>query len=450
MLERVTRPGQAEAGPNTVPYPTFDRLGDDGTPLGWYTHAPRPALRPHFGLDEGVHRTGRVSAVARGGGNRLCFGKWGQLVPIESGRHYRVSAVFRYAGLRDPNLHVLVATVWRVGDKPNHRCPTDYLSRFEALDDGWIRAEEVLPAPDGAHTLDLELYFRLSAEGTVWWDSVDVRPVPPPPRRTATLAAVRWAPDGRSTAERNIAELTRLVDAAAFQGADLVCLPECLNWVGIGAADYAAVAEPIPGPFFDAFADRARAHRIYVLANVYEADGPFVYNTAFLIDRAGQLVGTYRKVHPYWPEAREGVSPGDRFPVFDTDLGRIGVMTCYDSWFPESARALALQGADLLLFPNAGHEARVVIPRAIDNNVYVVCASLNSETMIVNTLGDVVAATKTEGVVTARVDLDSRPSPHPNAGGTCNASPGGRRAMRHAPSPALFEDILAEATRLGK
>ena len=130
-----------------------------------------------------------------------------------------------------------------------------------------------------------------------------------------------------------------------------------------------------------------------------------------------------------------GLGRGDRRPT---------------SWFPESARILALGGADVVLFPNAGHDARVVVPRAIDNNVYLVCASLHSETMIVNTLGDIVAATKTNGVVTARVDLGHRPSPRPNAGGTCNASPGGRRAMRHAPSPALFEDIVAEVTRPGK
>src|SRR2546422_11736310 len=107
MLDQIARPDQATAGPNIVPYPTFDRLADDGSPLGWYTHAPRPVLRPLFGLDDKVRRSGRVSAFARGSGNRLCFGKWGQLVPVEGGRHYRVSVVFRHDGLDDPNLHVL-------------------------------------------------------------------------------------------------------------------------------------------------------------------------------------------------------------------------------------------------------------------------------------------------------------------------------------------------------
>src|SRR4051812_47152745 len=78
--------------PNLAPHPIFDVDTDgDGVPDGWYVDAPRPALRPVFGLDGRVRRSGRWAATARGSGNPHCFGKWGQLVPVLPGRYYRIS-----------------------------------------------------------------------------------------------------------------------------------------------------------------------------------------------------------------------------------------------------------------------------------------------------------------------------------------------------------------------
>ena len=82
----------APAAPNLVPHPTFDADSTgDGVPDGWYVDAPRAALRPVFGLDERGRRAGHRAATAKGGGNALCFGKWGQVVPVMAGRHYRAA-----------------------------------------------------------------------------------------------------------------------------------------------------------------------------------------------------------------------------------------------------------------------------------------------------------------------------------------------------------------------
>src|SRR4051794_11239912 len=139
----------------------------------------------------------------------------------------------------------------------------------------------------------------------------------------ATLATVKWRPEPPwpRTAERNLAELSDLLDKAGHLGADLVCLPEMLNMAGMPNAAYQEVAEPLRGPTYQVLARKAAQCHMYVLGCIYERDGDFLFNTAFLLDRAGELAGTYRKVHLYWPEERLGISPGDSFPVFHTDLG---------------------------------------------------------------------------------------------------------------------------------
>jgi len=395
-------------------------------------------------VDRAVRRTGECSAVARGGGNPLCFGKWGQVIPIQGGKWYRVRVVFRHENIEDVNLHVLIALVWKVGEKPNVSCPTDHIEHFTESPDGWTVGEQVFRAPDQASALDLELYLRLTANGTVWWDEVEVRETAPVPPRLVRLATMKWRPAYPSTLERNLAELGRLLDEAAAQQADLICLPEMVNAISIPGS-YEQWAEPIPGPAYAYLSAKAKAHSMYVLGCIYEREGDFIFNTAFLLDRQGGLVGKYRKVHLYWPEEREGVSPGDEFPVFQTDFGKVGVIICYDSWFAESVRVLALKGAEVVLCPNAGYEPRQVYGRAGDNAVYLVIATLNSDGAIISPRDEVLAEARFLNTVkVATVDLNDRITAHPNAGGTLNASPGGRRAMRHAPSLKLYQEISDE------
>jgi predicted amidohydrolase len=90
------------------------------------------------------------------------------------------------------------------------------------------------------------------------------------------------------------------------------------------------------------------------LAGLTERDGPVDYNTAVLIDRHGRVAGKYRKVHLPREEIEGGLTPGGAYPVFDTDFGRIGMMICWDGEYVDSARALAIQGAEILFVPAAG------------------------------------------------------------------------------------------------
>ncbi|HEX9792524.1 MAG TPA: nitrilase-related carbon-nitrogen hydrolase [Planctomycetota bacterium] len=158
---------------------------------------------------------------------------------------------------------------------------------------------------------------------------------------------------------RGLAAMTR----AAAGGASLVAYAELAferfhPQTPLGAADRAALAETIPGPTVDALAARARELGVVVVANLYERAGPLFYDASPVIDADGSLLGRTRMVHitdyPCFHE-QDYYAPGDTgAPVYDTAVGQVGVAICYDRHYPEYMRALALQGAELVVVPQAG------------------------------------------------------------------------------------------------
>jgi predicted amidohydrolase len=145
------------------------------------------------------------------------------------------------------------------------------------------------------------------------------------------------------------------------------------------------------------------------MLGVYERDGDAVYNSAVLIDPLGKVAGVYRKVHLATSEGWSGISPGDSFPVFDSEIGRIGSMICMDSMLSEPARLLALNGADFICLPIMGdlrgdrltpgppifNEERwkaIMRTRALDNQVCLIVARNGGQgSCIINRRGDIVA-----------------------------------------------------------
>jgi predicted amidohydrolase len=403
---------------------------------GWEPLAPRQALRPEF-KGEGDR------LVISGAGNDHEFGYWRRAVPVTGGGDYRLQVRFRVSGEIDIPLNVLNMVVWTEPGAEGRSSPHDHISHLWRSD-GAVLGEGRFSVPARTALAEIQLGLRFAPRGTVEWDIVELTPCEPANSRPVRLTAVRWHGEEGASLEDNRQALARLVDQAASQASDLVLLPEYAvhsRSAGTGVE----VSELVPdGPSSETFAHKAKEHEINICANLVERDGDLIFNTAVLFDRQGSLVGRYRKVHPYWPEeVWGGVTPGDDLPVFSLDVGTVGVMTCYDSWFPEASRLLALRGAELILFPSAGYEPSLLPARAIDNRCYVVASSLNSPAMIVDTLGHTLAATS-DGIATLAVDLARRPTPHANAGGSLNSSPGGRRSMRHAASWALYEDLLSE------
>ncbi len=193
---------------------------------------------------------------------------------------------------------------------------------------------------------------------------------------------------------RNLTQTLDMVRSAIARGARIICLQELYRtryFPQTEDADPDAYAETIPGESTDAFAALAREHGVVIVVPLYErtSSGDY-FNAVVVIDADGRLLPTYRKVHiPYDPLFYEKTyfSPGGEYQVYDTRHARIAVLICYDQWFPEAARTVALQGADIIFYPTAigwitgeenppegdWHEAWETIQRshAIANSVHV-------------------------------------------------------------------------------
>ena len=144
-------------------------------------------------------------------------------------------------------------------------------------------------------------------------------------------------------------------------GAQIVCLPELFrSRYFCQSEDHAQfdLAEPIPGPSTEALSATARRHGVVIVGSLFERRTAGIYhNTAVVLDADGSIAGTYRKMHipddPLYYE-KFYFTPGDLgFRAFDTRFGRIGVLICWDQWYPEGARLTALQGAQILFYPTA-------------------------------------------------------------------------------------------------
>ncbi len=164
----------------------------------------------------------------------------------------------------------------------------------------------------------------------------------------------------------NVAKSLGGIAECADQGAGLVVLQELHTGIYFCQAeevDKFDLAEPIPGPSTEVFSAAAREHQLVLVTSLFERRAPGVYhNTAVVFDRDGSLAGTFRKMHiPDDPAYYEKFyfTPGDNeFRPVATSVGRLGVLVCWDQWFPEAARLMALAGAELLIYPTAiGYES---------------------------------------------------------------------------------------------
>ena len=182
----------------------------------------------------------------------------------------------------------------------------------------------------------------------------------------------------------NLAKAVEMIALAAERGARIIATPQLftLPWFAFESRkDYFEWAEPVTGPTVSTLQGEARKHGVVLIGTFFEKDGDSFYNTAAVIEKNGALLGRYRKVHlpqiPLWEEKYYFKSGDLGFPVFQTSFARIGIQICWDNFFPEGSRIMALHGAQIIIAPTAAAFAsqsrweKMICANAIANNVFI-------------------------------------------------------------------------------
>lgn len=387
-----------------------DRFASAADASAWKHWAPRDEIAPEFSFDAQGGRDGR-GALKISPRSRLDFGAWRRTFDgFSTGQTYRFSAWYRTTGIDEARRSVIARLEWldargkpvRFSVRPPE-FPLDVAREGE-----WSRMETVVQVPEGATGLDVQLSLGFADRGAVWWDAVSLTEIAAAPGRKIRTMTVHLRPRNSPSAAASVEQFCAAVQQAADQKPDIICLPEGITVVGTKSS-YVEVSEPIPGPTTERLGRLAKSLNSYVVAGIYERAAPAVYNTAVLIDRQGRVIGQYRKTHLPREEWEAGLTPGENYPIFETDFGKVGLMICWDVQFPEPWRALGLQGAELVLIPIWGGSETLLRARAIENHAFVVSSGYDIKSCVVAPDGEILAeASKALPVVTTEVNLDRK------------------------------------------
>jgi len=229
----------------------------------------------------------------------------------------------------------------------------------------------VFEVPKGTAKGVVTLALRWPQGGKAYFNAPAITPAEPPAERKARVVITHFQIGGGNWYER----INNMFEEIGPTNPDIVCLSECMHTRNIPANKMKLAAEPINGSFVSLLSGLAKQYRTYVTGNFLEADGNEIFNTSVLLGRDGSLVGSYRKVHLPLTEIEFGTSPGgamgqNAYPVFETDFARVGLTVCWDAVFPEAARLLRLNGAELIISATMGDFWPVDAARARDNGLW--------------------------------------------------------------------------------
>jgi predicted amidohydrolase len=369
----------------------------------WSPYSPRAELRPAFEIMPSQGRSGGDALVIRHDAREGLHGAWVKTFPISGGKYYRFEAFRKAENVTDPRRSAPVRLLWTdnkarkvVRDEASAagvanggvlvRYVTNVLSGFtpsaeaeHPLDKGtdsrgWTDVSDIYRAPEDATHASIELHLQWSPGGVVRWSDISLTQVSAPKPRTVRLAAAHFRPSAGKSPTDNCVSFLPLIEQAAKLRADLIVLPETLTYFGTGLS-FAQCAESIPGPSTDYFGRLARKHDLYIVAGLVERDKHLIYNVAVLLAPDGSIAGKYRKVCLPREEIAAGIAPGNSYPVFETRFGRLGMMVCYDGFFPEVARELSNRGAEIIAWPVWGCNPALAAARACENHVYLVSST---------------------------------------------------------------------------
>lgn len=351
----------------------------------WEKKFPRLEIAPEFSQTE----SGDLVLVSEKSGTN---GHFQRVFPVEGGKSYEFSALRVAENIEHERRSCVVRIEWSGPGGKEVQSPypvnpayfgkdvdwarPDFPGDREACDDGSVLVKDTYLAPADATEAHLQLHLRWADAGKVTWKNVKFAECDPLPKRLVKLAAVHHdlSGGGDQTPAGNRERLAPLIEEAAGQGADLIVLGEYLTCKNV-TSDYAEVAEKVPGPSSKFFGKLAKKHDCYLVFSIPERDGHEIFNASVLVGPDGEIVGKYRKVTLPREEIQQGISPGTEYPVFETRFGKVGMMVCYDVFFPEVARELALNGAEVIAMPIWGGNPGLAAARCAENGIYLVTST---------------------------------------------------------------------------
>jgi len=358
--------------------------------LDWSQESPRDEIRPEFAVLPDGGPDGEKALSIRADGREGLMGWWQTEVPVAGEKFYRFAVEYQTSHVELDRRTAVARILWQdaEGNRVLRVDPSDAsyrqgerpfaepeFPRVTGQSGEWTKLESVYAAPPDAVKARIELHFRWGApDSSIRWSLPRLSETTKPKPRVVRLAAVHLRPTAGTTPREKREQFAPLIAEAAEKNVDLLVLPETLTYYGTKKT-YAEIAESIPGPSTDYFGTLAKQHDLYIVAGLIERDEHLIYNVAVLIGPDGKVAGKYRKVTLPRSEIDVGVTPGREYPVFETGFGKVGMMVCYDGFFPEVARELSNRGAEVIAWPVWGCNPLLASARACENHVYLISST---------------------------------------------------------------------------
>ena len=301
------------------------------------------------------------------------IGKWVSEIQTEGGKSYALTA----EAVTEAKVNDIYAlfTICRADGSMIIREHIESVKR----EGSHVSCSQVVAVPEEGCGFKLELWLK-GYGGEVLWRQPTLTECAPKKERKVRVAMAYIAPGYANpiTVDSNVAAITQAVDNAGRENPDVIVLSECMyeRMTGMSLKEAAQTAE---GTMCTLMRKKAAEYHTYIIYNFHEYDEGEYYNTSILIGRGGETVGKYRKNQLTVTEYELGMSPGKGYPVFETDFGKIGILTCFDHYFPQTAEEIVNNGAEIVFIASAGDAAEKFSARAMDTGVYFAVCGWNME-----------------------------------------------------------------------
>ncbi len=369
------------------------------------------------------------------------FGKWiCNVKGIEQNHNYFFRAEYSCRNIEKETVSVSAMVSWKSSD--GRVIVREYAKKPSDCNSRWKVIESVFQAPPGASQVLIELQMRWALNGSVVFRLPSMMECGIVSKRKVRIATTLIR-NFHNSMEKNLDNVLQLLDRVREHKPDIVCFTETVLSIGVDLP-LNQLATSIPGEFSDIIGERCRKYGFYVVLSMMEKEETLIYNTGVLIDRKGRVAGKYRKTHMPLEEAEQGIVPGNTYPVFDTDFGRIGILICWDQNFSEPSRILALRGAEIVLIPSMATVIRQCAARAADNGLYVAVSGNYDEnpSIVINPVGEIIAEVKEKetGYCIAEIDLNRKLRKHWLSVGDADGEM--RNVFLNERRPDIYRDIV--------